>query len=543
MWFNGWEHTVRDDALAFSRDGSLLASAECRNPIVRIWNVADQKLVRAIELPPKKNEWQIIKSVEFSPDAKRLLIFAHKNVATEIYIYDVATGRMLHQLIDPNSFWGNKAAIFLGDGNALATTNREFPVTFWDAKAGKVVSQMEPKIEKPANFSPKATSSTTTLAASSHSTFFAVSVEWTDYMSPNKSPRTAGFVAIYDWSRSLEIVTLLRFGHTWGRMDFSSDGSLILIGNSSKASVFDTMTGKPAPILQGPSGSVATFSPDGRIHAGYVHDSSDRKVSRPGGIGFWELYTGTLIAVIRDDPVPRDKIINLAYSPTGKTLAAGIFGDSRILLLRAPGPSGIPGQSVVDKGESFDHLWDRLASKEAGEAYPAMVVLAQRGDATADYLRKALKPREFTPPQQVKKWIAKLDAGAFAERDAATKALLAIGMEANGPLRDAVRGDRLSAEGKARAKSLLPQLAKVSRIFCFNPPSDQLQRLRAIQTLEWMASKPAVEILKTMAQGAPAACETQEAQRSLSRLSPGARIPQFALPTTAAEPIESVEKK
>jgi len=156
--------------------------------------------------------------------------------------------------------------------------------------------------------------------------------------------------------------------------------------------------------------------------------------------------------------------------------------------------------------------WVDLAGADAGSAYLAMRALLADRKETVRFLKDRLKPVPLADSRQMARWLADLDADAFAVREKATAGLAELGELAEPALRRALVG-RPSAELRRRAESLLEILAA--------PPSpERLRALRAVEVLEQLATPEARGLLAVLAHGAPEARLTREATAALDRLNP-----------------------
>lgn len=84
--------------LAFSADGTLLASAMERNPTVNIWQISDAQMITSITTESEYHN----SSIAFSPDGNLLVI---GNQGGEIRFWSVRDGKMIYQMTSPNSSW------------------------------------------------------------------------------------------------------------------------------------------------------------------------------------------------------------------------------------------------------------------------------------------------------------------------------------------------------------------------------------------------------------------------------------------------------
>jgi WD40 repeat protein len=111
------------NAVAFSRDGRLLASAS-RDRTVRLW---DARTLQPRAILPHAS---IVYGVAFSPDATRLAAGCEDNT---VRLWDVATSQEVAEL------HGHKAYVhavdFAPDGRRLLSVSGDFTVRVWDTVA------------------------------------------------------------------------------------------------------------------------------------------------------------------------------------------------------------------------------------------------------------------------------------------------------------------------------------------------------------------------------------------------------------------------
>ena len=113
--------------------------------------------------------------------------------------------------------------------------------------------------------------------------------------------------------------------------------------------------------------------------------------------------------------------------------------------------------------------------------------------------------------KRVEQLIVKLNDDEPAVRDTATRELQKLGAQAELALRHALAG-MPPLEARQRLEALLADLKD-------SPPSpEELRQTRAIAVLEQIGSPQARQVLKTVAQGAALAPQTQQAQAALERL-------------------------
>src|SRR5262249_26988208 len=129
------------------------------------------------------------------------------------------------------------------------------------------------------------------------------------------------------------------------------------------------------------------------------------------------------------------------------------------------------------------------------------------------FFRQHLKPVAAVDAKRLARLVADLDAEEFAVREKATEELEALGEAAMEACRKALQGN-LSAESRRRLERVLSkQIREVGR-----PSPERLRLLRALEILERARTAVARQLLETLAQGAPGARLTREAQGALDRL-------------------------
>ncbi len=111
---------------------------------------------------------------------------------------------------------------------------------------------------------------------------------------------------------------------------------------------------------------------------------------------------------------------------------------------------------------------------------------------------------------QVAAFLAALDAPAFADRQAATKGLKALGDVAV-PQLEAALNATASAEVRTRIETILEANANLAH------NADELRVVRAVEAVEWIGTPAARTLLQSWAGGAAGVRLTREAKASLDR--------------------------
>ena len=238
----------------------------------------------------------------------------------------------------------------------------------------------------------------------------------------------------------------------------------------------------PSAILWG------AVSPDGQTLA---------SAARDGKVILWEAATG---GKYREWQLP-GTVRRVEFAEDGRHLITA-NGNGTLYVLRL-------GQGVTALND-LAKLWETLASLHAGKAYPAIWSLIATPQRTVPFIKERLHPVEAPTTAEIQQLVDRLDDAQFKEREKATAALEELRQQAEPALRRKLAEQSSSPELRRRIEALLEKSKLIS-------PS-QLRMLRVIQILEQIGNADAQQLLKRLAQGAPQARETPQAQAALKRL-------------------------
>jgi len=127
-------------ALAFSRDGKLLAAAgglPARSGEIKIWDVEGRKEVRAIQ-----GHTDCIYAVAFAPDGKSLATSSYDKL---IKLWDAASGKEIRTLKDHID--AVYALAFTPDGKRIVSGAADRSVKVWDVASGERVYTMSEPLD------------------------------------------------------------------------------------------------------------------------------------------------------------------------------------------------------------------------------------------------------------------------------------------------------------------------------------------------------------------------------------------------------------
>jgi hypothetical protein len=159
----------------------------------------------------------------------------------------------------------------------------------------------------------------------------------------------------------------------------------------------------------------------------------------------------------------------------------------------------------------LDRLWTELAG-EGATAYDAVETLAGAPAQAIPFLSARIRPAgPAVDAKAIAALIVKLDNDSLDEREAASKELQKLGIEALPQIGKAATESK-SAEVRQRARSILEQLKTA------NLTPDQRRLQAVLDVLELIASADAQRLLEDVAGGKAGAWLTAKAKDSLKRL-------------------------
>lgn len=523
---------VAPSALAFAPDSKTIAVGTWAN-MVQVHDVASGK-----ELPRGAGLREPAHSVALTPDGKTL---ATLDGTASIPLWDPATGQLRRRLEGHETLV--VSVVLSGDGRTLFSTGLDDTVRAWDVATGRELRRMA--VEQRAAYH-----DLRVLAATPDGQRIIVH-------SRQRGPAQL---------QLMDVTT----GETVRRIDPGSplihgatllpDGrSLVVWTGDGKARVWDVTTGKtvrqlayveaaksrPGPVAVPGSPELSLFaaavSPDGRLIAFgsendliAIHDLASgtelRRVEKlPNGVGCVSFSPeGRMLAWgNRDDAsihlmeVATGKerhafaghkggVVALTFGADGKTLLSS-GNDTTLLVWDLAGRGGAAAGALA--ADALEALWRDLLGDDAPRAYRAVHRLAASPTSAVGLLRERIKPIAAPDEKRIARLVIELDSDDFSTRQKAAAELDALGDLAAGACRKAL-ANRPSLEMRRRLETLLEKRTAEAR----HPSAERVRLLRALEILELTGGQESRQLLATLANGAPGAWLTDEAQAGLIRL-------------------------
>jgi RNA polymerase sigma factor (sigma-70 family) len=266
-------------AVAFSPDGTLLASAD-RRGVVLLHEVATGKQLQQVMGGP---------ALAFLPDGKVLATADRAGVR----LWDVAAGKELRWLA--GSGLGIACVAFAPGGKVVAAGDGDRTVRLWDAATGEELRRLE-GLPGPATSLAFAEGGRTLLAGVSGP---EIRLWWWDAATGKKLREVGGEEFL-------------------GRLAMAPDGKTVATGGVDRAiRLWDVASGKKLRGGEGLLGFVGNlaFAPDGKTLA----TASGAGLGGEHPVRLWETATGKEVGRLQPTDGRRPSL--LAFAPDGKTLA------------------------------------------------------------------------------------------------------------------------------------------------------------------------------------------------------------------------------
>jgi WD40 repeat protein len=469
-------HTSPVSSVSFSTDGRTVATSSwLGDPVVRFWDPQTGRLLRSLVTPNGGG----VSAVAFSPDGKTLAVC--DSSGEKVRILDVGTARERHALAGHAArctcmaFSPDGQRVASGDDFYNRTGNYEGRLCIWDAKAGKLVRQIQG---------------------------IPGAIQRVLFTSDGRHVlAAANGVHVYEVDTGRLVCEPFQAGSRVRGLALSPDGRLLATADDRPSCrLWELATRRQIP-LRVPNGwsSDVAFAPDGRtlVFRGLT-----------GEVVLFHCPSGETVGTLPGDAEVDSPFV---FSPDGRRLATPRYAESSVLIWDVSRLVNRPLLAVAKpSGADLQRWWADLGDDRPGPAYQAVWRFAAAPEQALPFLAESLRPVK-TPDPAVARWITDLDSDQFEVRERASRDLERLGEAVVDALRNAKTRD-LSLEHARRIDRLLEKLGGPG------PGPEQLRAIRAVAALEQVGSPGARKILERLAAGAAGARLTQEAELTLQRL-------------------------
>jgi WD40 repeat protein len=506
-------------ALAFTPDGGTLVSGSHEDGSVRLWEVKSGRHLRELQ-----GHHTSITGVAVTPDGKAVVSSGIDGCLR----WQTLDGKEVRRIVVGRLPTQQVSSLGLSPNGKMATTYSWSPTAgriyhVWDLSTGKAMLE-RPDPTKEGGiliFSPDAKLMLEFVLGGAAGGGAGAPQE-----GGNAHP-ISGLAVVEDVASGKQVLTLMVPQQASGIGAFAVDNrSLLTISYQNERRedgwhfdnalhLWELASRKIRQTItwSGPSQLIlAGLAPDGRTVATARDDDTGRRNDQI--IQLWDLATGK--ELLRRDGFS-SAVQCLAFSPDSRLLASGHLDGTILVWDMATGASLPENPKAKPDQRQITEWWSALAGEDAAKAYRAQWRLTAAAGPTVNWLREQLQPAREVPADQLRSVLADLDSTDFSRRQAASRQLASLADRTGPALRAALKAD-LSAEQRRRIEEALATLTGV-------PPADTLRELRAVEVLERVGTPQAKQLVEKLAQGAPEARLTREAQAARERLArrPGSK--------------------
>ena len=513
-------HRASVSTVVLAADGKTMISRGADN-VIRRWDADNGKELG--QFPEPKGTT----SVMFAPDGKTVAL---ANLDGTIRLHAVADGKELHNL--KGHLNGQVSLAFAPNSKTLASRGSfDQMIRLYDVEKGNELKQIAiPGAKQTANpgggFGGVAGASGQGLVFSPDGQTLAANVNANNFMVIRGQPPRDGGSKLHFWdvTTAKEIRQInLPENRVVTTLAFSPDSRLLAAENTDQTvSLWEIASGKERALLGEPAknqpvGSATTFVPINRYGQtpppvttlAFSPDGSMLAARGPGhAVRVWEVAYAKEVGLFKGHA---GAINAVAFAPNGKTLASA-SADTTLLVWDLSTLKREPKAVAVElSGKQVETLWADLVGSDAAKASASIQRLATAPKQATVLLREKLKPAIPVDVKKIDRWLADINSGNFATRNQASKELEKLG-ELAIPALKKVLTSQPTLETQRRVEPLLEKLTSGALT------AEQVRIVRAIEVLEKLGTSEARQVLDALAQGAPGALPTRQAQTVLDRL-------------------------